>query len=153
MLEMYSPPEPILAVLEGANHDSACRIAYETLSEKIFNVPDNVGVLKIGEHIRLVLYGKSPDFTYPDGFIRSQFTQETKGGWPLNSTLMMTFEMPRSITTRDGRFYLRDSYFDSKDHSLGDYQSIIETVLKDSKDIFECRRTANELTSMNKRLF
>ena len=140
------------AVLEGCN-DSPSKIQYFPI--EIF-IPENASVLRIKTNTKLFLYGKFDEFEYSGskilkpsrnslGWLLRDETNKNNPGW-----IGQVFTMPRSITTRDGRIYLKDVFYTPK---WGWYFPIVPMILNDCSDFFSGRTSKDELANLSRRAF
>jgi hypothetical protein len=143
--------EKFNAVLEGCDHDSPSRIQYCPI--EIF-IPANASVLRTASRTRLVLRGKFPDFEY---FPARILKESQSPGWSLRDEsqpnpdwIGWTFEMARSITTRDGRFYMNEIFYRPQWEY---YSKLIPTILQDCAEFFAGRKSADELVNLSRRAF
>lgn len=144
--------EKITAILEGCNHDSPSRIQYCPIS---IAIPENASVLRVRTHPRLFLYGNFRDFEYSRGKILKP-SRESRG-WLLREETGSNpewagwiFEMPRSITTQDGRIYVNEIFYSS---GWEYYFPLIPAILRDCSDFFNGRKSADDLSNLARRAF
>ena len=145
--------EKVNAILEGCDHDSPSRIHYNPIN--IF-IPENASVLRIKDSCKLLLYGKFDGFEYSGSKILKPSINSL--GWLLRDEtnknnpewLGWVFEMPRSITTRDGRIYLAEIFYKPKWEY---YFPIVPMILNDCSDFFSGRKNRDELTNLSRRAF
>lgn len=135
----------LTCVLEGAEPDTPRKLQYYELE---MSIPENATVLSIAG-MKLLLHGKAENLD-PSKLTRFNKPKDSIEGWKLDSKLSYVFSMPRSITTRDGRFYLLNTLYEK---NWGYYFPVISTVIKDAKDILEGRLTSDELNELNKGIF
>lgn len=142
------------AVLEGAHPDTPHLIEYCP-----FNIPlsENATVLLVTS-ARLVLYGRLTTprdvntfqmVIRPDDSIRGIkiFDPSTPSN---RDWINWIFEMPRSISTIDGRFYLSDIFFKP---NWTYYFPLIKPILQDCNDFYSKRISENQLRSLERRTF
>ena len=140
------------AILEGC-YEEPSRVHYNPI--KIF-IPENASVLRIKDSYNLFLYGKFDGFKYSgskiistcrnsQGWLLRDETNKSNPGW-----ISHVFEMPRSITTSDGRIYIKDIFYAPKWEW---YFSIVPMILNDCSDFFSGRKNRDELTVLVRRAF
>ncbi|MFH1711052.1 MAG: hypothetical protein ABH840_01955 [Nanoarchaeota archaeon] len=143
--------EKINSVLEGCDHDSPSKIHYAPI--EIF-IPENALVLRVRE-VKLFLYGRFNNFEYSESKILKPLGKSK--GWNLRDEnasnpgwLGWVFEMPRSITTHDGRLYLNEVFYEPKWEY---YFPLVPTILQDCSDFFSGRKSRDELAAIVRRAF
>lgn len=151
----------IESVIEGCFHDSPSKLQY---SGNGLVVPRNVQVvLWEDKHHpeRYLLYGVAPDFAelevVNNPFFEDRSDVDAKlgdvGGWPINGTYPnfgWIFESRRSITTNDGRIYVKSSYFEK---GWRWYLEAVPKILEECREIFSGRKTENEFNMNPSRAF
>lgn len=142
------------AVLEGADHDSPSIIQYCPLE---ISVPENATVL-IVRNTKLLLYGRLATLGNAHSFTLVKHQDNSVRGLPLldESTpnnmdwLGWVFEMPRSINTIDGRFYLNEVFF-RPDWTY--YFPLVEHILDDCNNFYSKRISEEKLRSIQRSAF
>ncbi|MBU3912473.1 MAG: hypothetical protein KKB21_00260 [Nanoarchaeota archaeon] len=139
------------AILEGADHDTPSRIAYCAVD---IQIPANASVLRI-RNSGLFLLGRFPDFKYsnsgtfkPNKSIRGLPLLDSSENNP--DWVDWVFEMPRSLTTRDGRFYLSEIFYKPKWEY---YFPVIPVILKDCQKFFQGALSIDDLCKIQRRAF
>ncbi len=144
-------------IVEGADHDTPSRLQYE---ETKLEIPSNAIVVRT-EKNRFGLYAslaREGDL-YQVNLVEDPFREW--GGWPLidpsgrNDPMWLNwiFEMPRALVTPDGRLYVSDTFLDP-DSIMGDYYTPhAGAIIHDALEIFEGRKTIEELNNAGRRTF
>ncbi len=142
------------AVLEGADHDTPSRIQYCPFN---IYIPKNATVLLIRK-TRLFLYGR---LTIPgdiNSFTEVNLPADSVRGIPLSdestphnpSWIDWVFEMPRSVNTNDGRFYLNKVFFDPQWHY---YFPLVKPILRDCNDFYSSKISEDDLRATKRMAF
>jgi len=145
----------INAILEGADHDTPRSITYSPLN--ISSVSKNASVIIIGK-TRLPMYGRLSNPNNPKSFEEVRITDYSKiKGIELEDKssknshwLSWVFEMPRSLVTRDGRFYMNEIFLEPRWEY---YFPLVPRIIKDSHNFFSNRINEEELTQIQRRAF
>ena len=134
------------AVLEGADHDSTCWIAYSPLHVEI---PENVRILDVSQWLKMPLYGRV-NFSDLRNFQKVPRATEGIGYSIRDKDLHWRFEMPRSLTTRDGRFYINPIFYDE---GWEWYEPVIPQIIVDCANFFIGRESVVNLNERVRRAF
>ncbi len=142
----------INSIIEGCMPDTPRQLMYTGIE---LDIPKNANVLFWSHEVhplRYLLYGKTKNFTDLE-IINNPFFQFKlgldvnkliKGGLPLRDydpKFRQTFDTQRSITTRDGRIYIKALHFQDRWRR---YLDAVQTILKESGEIFRGEKTEND---------
>jgi len=134
------------AILEGADHDTTCWIAYHPVE---LDIPKNVLLIDVGDRNIMPLYGRV-DFSNLKSFQRVQRATVGKGYDLKNKRLNWVFEMQRSITTSDGRMYIHPIFFEE---GWEYYAKVVPEILEDCSNFFSGREDITGLNARVRRAF
>lgn len=152
----------INAIVEGCMPDTPKKLMYCGIEMVI---PENSQILLSDHDIhsnRYLLYAKTEKFSefeilhnpYFDCNLNFQDSNKSfSGGWPLRSfepNFRWIFDAQRSLTTREGRIYIKSTYF-HKDWRW--YLDAVPTILKECGEMFRGERSEDYFYNHSSRAF